>query len=260
MYKCTKQASGMMKLSAITSNIFGARYYKQGLWSTFLYVYIGIISSCMSCSCKNDVNPKDIDSQGIEKKNNADKDSLMGCLHGESTTRKENFDSIRDVTTDNIEKLYSLYEVKAVEQGEFYIIEPKKIYDNARYFTRVIRMENGKQVAARTFYGYWLKGLFPDNNRILFALNSPSVNSTAYKYSFQCKTVLTDINFVPLRGQMFASSKGEYAYIDTIYTTDSGYRVEIVDEIFDGGEQGRDMVDLDFMNKVVRKRTIKSPN
>ena len=59
---------------------------------------------------------------------------------------------------------------------------------------------------------------------------------------------------------MFASSKGEYAYIDTIYTTDSGYRVEIVDEIFDGGEQGRDMVDLDFMNKVVRKRTIKSPN
>lgn len=249
-----------MGLSAITRSGWKKNPRKQGAWNAILCVYISMIFVPLYSSCNNKATSKELNPQVFENDSSAKENSLVGCLHGESITRKDNFDSIREVTSDNIEKLYSLYDVKSVGDGKYYIVKPKKLYSNARYFSRVIRMENGKQVAACTFYGYSLKSIFPYGNRVLLALNSPSANSTAYKYSFQCKTVLTDNNFVPLRGQMYSPSKGEYAYIDTIYTTTSGYRVEIVDELFDGGEQSRDIIDLDLMNNVVRKRTINNPN
>lgn len=217
-----------------------------------------IIVTLFYNSCQNNTSSEDKAIDTLNNKVVSEMDSLEGYFHGESTTRKENFDSITDVTSDNIEKLYSLYNVKSIRNGEYYIIEPKKLYYNARYFTRVIRMKDNIQVAARTFYDYALKSLFFTGDRILFALNPPIVTTHSYKYSFKCKTVLTDNNFVPLKGQMYSPSKGEYAHIDTIYATPSGFHLEVVDVIFDSGELSRDFIDLDFKNEIAKNHTVNS--
>ena len=68
----------------------------------------------MYISCNNKATSKELNPQVFENDSSAKENSLVGCLHGESITRKDNFDSIREVTSDNIEKLYSLYDVKSV--------------------------------------------------------------------------------------------------------------------------------------------------
>lgn len=93
--------------------------------------------SCGKLSTDND-NTVIVGYDEKEVVSTTEDDSLWGCLHGESSSRKENFDSIKDVTYENVYKLYSLYDVTPMLDGEYYKIESKKIYTNAKYFTTLV--------------------------------------------------------------------------------------------------------------------------
>lgn len=77
------------------------------------------------------------------------------CCLGEGRDRPENFDKCPvTVTEENIRHLYRKYEVKKLEGTDLYLVQSDRIYTTSRYLNRLIKMENGKQVAARTFYGW----------------------------------------------------------------------------------------------------------
>lgn len=203
--------------------------------------------SCGKLSTDND-NTVIVGYDEKEVVSTTEDDSLLGCLHGESSSRKENFDSIKDVTYENVYKLYSLYDVTPMLDGEYYKIESKKIYTNAKYFTRLLRFKDGRQSSAITFYGYSLKQIISFDNKVLLALNSLPFQG----FSFQCKTVLLDGKLSPIKGQMFKAHRGEFCSIDTMYVNGTGFSIRISDEVFDGGIINIQDVQIDKNNKITK--------
>lgn len=206
-----------------------------------------LLSSCGKLSTDNDITVI-VRNDEKEVVSITEDDSLWGCLHGESSSRKENFDSIKDVTYENVDKLYSLYDVTPMLGGEYYKIESKKIYTNAKYFTRLLRFKDGRQSSAITFYGYSLKQIISFDNKVLLALNSLPFQG----FSFQCKTVLLDGKLSPIKGQMFKAHRGEFCSIDTMYVNGTGFSIRISDEIFDGGIINTQEVQIDKSNKIIK--------
>lgn len=97
---------------------------------------------------------------------------------GEGDGRPENFDKCPEpVTTDNIRHLYREYMVASVENTDLYLVKPHKIYTSSRYFNRLIRFENGMQVAGCSHNLLWLEHRFhilsrkPLSVRIEFTCN-----------------------------------------------------------------------------------------
>lgn len=215
----------------------------------FLLLSLMLISCNQRKSNTDSSDSDSIESDTVESIQNVESDSLWGCLHGESNSRNENFDSIKDVNVDNVKKLYALYDVDSLFDGEFYKVESKKIYVNAKYFTRLLHFKEGHQTSAVTFYGYSLKEIIPfDGNKVLVALNSLPYTG----FSFQCKTVLLSDELVPIKGQMFKAIKGEFCFIDTLYANNLGFTVEISDEVFDWGIINKQIVQLDKNNRILK--------
>lgn len=214
----------------------------------FIYLLLCILlSSCGKSSTDNDITVI-VRNDEKEVVSTTEDDSLLGCLHGESNSRKENFDSIKEVTYENVNKLYSLYNVTPMLGRDYYKIESKKIYTNAKYFTRLLRFKDGRQSSAITFYGYSLKQIIPFDDKVLLALNSLPFQG----FSFQCKTVLLDEKLSPIKGQMFKSHRGEFCSIDTMYANGTGFSIRIYDEIFDGGIINTQEVQIDKNNKIIK--------
>lgn len=146
---------------------------------------VGIIICIVAmsgCSCRNDQSaavPQSADLQpstnGHCKQSSADSAARLSketqtatdstkhkvsakpnyCCLGEGRDRPENFDKCPvTVTEENIRHLYRKYEVKKLEGTDLYLVQSDRIYTTSRYLNRLIKMENGKQVAARTFYGW----------------------------------------------------------------------------------------------------------
>lgn len=163
--------------------------------------------------------------------------SLPFQFLGEKGKRKDNFDDTTHVVTlTNVERLYRAYEVSFYEDGEYCLIESKKVYEEARYLSRLIHFSHGKQVAARTFYDYSLRGFLHIDDRIIVGLNSLSWSGSNYPSSFDCKIVMMSKDFVPLKSNVEKYKHGgEYTYIDTMFITKEGnIQVDYVNTFFDG--------------------------
>lgn len=193
-----------------------------------------------------------------------EKNSLYGCLHGEGRDRPENFDSISDVNIHNIRDLYALYNVTELEGGEYFIVESKKIYTNSKYLSRIIRMENGKQVAAFTFYDYSFAGMLESNGNLFFALNSLAFSGGYSQSSFCCKLVMMDKKFTPIKGNMIKSKDKhlDYCYISDLKTSaNGGVTIDVKEIGFDSDYYIDRTIVVDSKNNILsdkRKKVIKS--
>ncbi len=64
------------------------------------------------------------------------------CFLGKAKGRAENFDRCPvPVTFDNVYELYRKYDVTPVEGTDLYMVCPKQLYTNSRYFTRLLKFK-----------------------------------------------------------------------------------------------------------------------
>lgn len=153
--------------------------------------------------------------------------------------REENFDKCPyDVTEDNIQTLYRKYDVKKIQGTDLYLIVPFQLYTTSQYFTRLLKFENGKQVAARTFYAWRIPYIFQQGDHYMLGLNSLATTSGMNTSSFTCRTELVDKNLNTVRSREFkypeqSDAYYAYAYIDTLYEVDKGYAFRIINTGFD---------------------------
>ncbi len=109
--------------------------------------------------------------------------------------RKENFDLIDSITIDNIDLFYSNYHVWDIDTT-YTIINPVKLYHNARIFSRLLKFnELGEQINSITFYNYQIKEVLRYNNKVLIGLNSGKNGNRYSKTNYTCRFVLLDKNF-----------------------------------------------------------------
>lgn len=164
------------------------------------------------------------------------------CFLGEAEGRPENFDMCPEpVTVDNIYRLYRKYKVSHLDSTDLYLVEPKKLYWTSRHFNRLIKIQNGRQVAARTYYGWNILYAFTQGDKYFLGLNS-LVTTAGYKNnsSFTCKTVLLDslLNTIREREFRYEEQKGyyEYAALDTLVKKPDGYDFVVVNIGFDSSD------------------------
>lgn len=162
---------------------------------------------------------------------------------GEGDGRPENFDKCPEpVTTDNIRHLYREYMVASVENTDLYLVKPHKIYTSSRYFNRLIRFENGMQVAAITYYGWNIDFIYCREIRYLLGLNSLATTA-GYKNhsSFTCKTVLLDTSLNTISEREFRyKEQGDayyaYTYIHSLDQKQYGYDFVVINSGFDSSD------------------------
>lgn len=153
--------------------------------------------------------------------------------------REENFDKCPyEITEDNIQTLYRKYDVKKIEGTDLYLIEPFQLYSTSQYFTRLLKFDNGKQVAARTFYAWSIPYIFKQGDQYMLALNSLATTSGMNTSSFTCKTELVDKNLNTVRSREYrypeqAEANYAYSYVDTLYQVPNGYNFRIINTGFD---------------------------
>lgn len=136
---------------------------------------------------------------------------------GEAEGRAENFGSDIEVTTENVEQLYQKYDTYKLFDGEYYLIRSKQSYNNSRYLSRLIRMKEGKQVAAKTFYDCSIdtRYVLEFGNKLLIGLNSLQ-NNYYNPTSHKAKVIILNKDLSPVIGSIFSSQKG-HTYIQSLF-------------------------------------------
>lgn len=159
---------------------------------------------------------------------------------GKAVDREENFnDSTIDVTTENVYRLYREYDVEKVPSiDDIYKITPKKLYHSSFYFTRLIKIESGIQVAAATFYGWNIPYIFKQDDKYMIALNSLATPVGCNKSTFTAKTVLLDKTLNVLKEREFRYKEQNdllyaYVYIDTLIQHLNDYEFKVINMGFD---------------------------
>ena len=155
--------------------------------------------------------------------------------------RPENFDKCPyDVTENNVQILYRKYEVTPVEGTDLYKITPHQLYTTSRYFTRLLKFKDGKQVAARTFYAWKIPYIFVQGDKYMIGLNSLATTAGMNTSTFTCKTLLLDSNLKTIKEREYKYPEQkdiyEYAYIDTLYRHNNGYNFRIINTGFDSDD------------------------
>lgn len=165
------------------------------------------------------------------------------CFVCRGEDREENFDSCPvEVTVDNVAKLYRLYEVKPIENCDLYLVKPDRLYTTSAYFSRLLRFEDGKQVAAITFYGWSAPYVFPqDNDTYMVCLNSLATTAGFNKSTFTCKSVLLDKSLKVISEREFRYKEQldayyAYVYFDTIIPRENGYDFRVINTGFDASD------------------------
>lgn len=147
---------------------------------------------------------------------------------GEAIGHPENFDKDTIVTPENIDSLYRQYDVEELLGGDYYLIRSKKSYTTSRYLSRLIRMKNGRQVAAKTFYDSDIdaNAVIRLKNKIIVGLNSLRNNnydSTFHMSTNKCRVIVLSDSLTPIQGKRFYSPRG-HTYIESLMqNTDSTF-------------------------------------
>lgn len=200
----------------------------------------------ISCSTRvaNGNDSKAVDSVGMT----ANPDSITKpvdtafCFVCRGIDRKENFDSCPvEVTIDNVAELYRLYQVEPLDNCDLYIVNPYKLYTTSEYFTRLIRFEGGKQVAAITFYGWNAPYVFPQDDKYMVGLNSLATTAGLNTSTFTCKSILLDKSLKIINEREFRYKEQRdphyaYVYFDTIIQKKDGYDFRIINTGFDASD------------------------
>ncbi len=164
------------------------------------------------------------------------------CFLGMAKGREENFDKCPvPVTLSNVYELYRKYDVTPVEGTDLYMVCPKQIYTNSRYFTRLLRLRDSIQVASITFYCCNTPYIFKQGNKYMVALNSLATTSGYNTSTFTCKTLLLDKSLKVLKEREYRYKEQRdpyyaYAYIDTLVQKKNYYTFRIINSGFDSDD------------------------
>lgn len=139
---------------------------------------------------------------------------------GEAIDHPANFDKDTIVTPENIEYLYRLFRLDTLFNGDYYLVRSKESNTSSRYLSRLIRMKNGKQAAAQTFYDSEIE---PDNilrlgKSLVVGLNSLRVNnydSTFHHTSHKCRIIVLSESLTPITGRRYYCNE-EHTYIESL--------------------------------------------
>lgn len=172
----------------------------------------------------------------------------------------ENFNNSEIVvTSENIERLYSKYDMSLIfKKGnqKFYTIIPQKLYHNARYFTRIVKLMDDKQSNSVTFYDYELYYIKPIGDNYLIGLNSLVHSSTHYPSCYCCKILIVNEDLKVIHEKVFLHKNFpgfDYTKIDTLYQSNDGFFAELLNYPqvdADGGVQYK--VYFDKNGKILR--------
>ena len=193
-----------------------------------LYVFLLVIPLLL-CSCSNERSDKRSASSVVVNSSQTDSVDSSFQFLGEAINRDENFDDTDHVVTvDNVMQLYRSYDVTSLGDG-YYLVESKKAYTNSRYLSRLLKFNDGVQIAAKTFYDYSLCDFCKMDEKLIVGLNSLQWSNPNYPSSFKCKVVAMSKELVPIKEKTLSYDDGEYTYIDTMYiTTENKIYVEAV--------------------------------
>ncbi len=161
---------------------------------------------------------------------------------GKGINREENFDDCSvEVTKDNLYQLYREYNVEWIPSADLYKVYPEALYTTSAYFTRLLKFENGKQVASATYYGWNVPYIFAQGDGYFAAFNSLSTTSGFNTSTFTAKTVLLDSNLNTLKEREFRFKEQKdsyyaYVYIDTLVQKSDGYDFVVINTGFDADD------------------------
>jgi hypothetical protein len=150
---------------------------------------------------------------------------------GEKGGRKDNFDADIKVTKDNIDTLYRHYDVSQIleyQDTSYYKIAPKKLYSEARWFSRLVQMVNGSQTAAVTFYDYSITFVDILDDNLLIGLGSLKISLPNTPSNFNCKAIILDKNLNQSFEKICHYFDYKYTFIDTMYLTNDGFYMEVI--------------------------------
>ncbi len=159
-------------------------------------------------------------------------DNSFRCL-GKGLNREENFDKAPLVTINNVRHLYREYIVDSISNTDLYFIYPERIYYEAYYFSRLIKFAKGKQVAAKTFYGWHISYIYVQGRKYMIGLNSLATTAGCNTSTFTCKTVLLDSKLNVIKEREFRYPDFEYTYFDTLAPVKNGYEFTVINTDFD---------------------------
>jgi hypothetical protein len=104
---------------------------------------------------------------------------LDDIVHEIPVWRQDNFNVHDSLHINDVKRLYSNYDVE-LYKNQIAIINTKKLYNNARIFTRLIQFNSdGYQIHDTTFYNYVLYEFQMVDNLIIMELHPPSVATPA---------------------------------------------------------------------------------
>jgi hypothetical protein len=201
------------------------------------YLLLSAIFVVTSCRDFNKKDNKNFEQDSISVLLDTANKTEEFIFLGEKVGRKENFETPILVTNDNIEKLYCKYDVSKVlvnENTVYYLIKSKKIYNDARFLSRIVKITNNKQEKAITFYDYTLFYIdFIEKNKLLIGLNSLGYSNPNFPSCFCGKILILNENLETIFMKQFQYQDYEYTYIDTLYQTKEGFYSEIINISFD---------------------------
>lgn len=214
-------------------------------------ISIGIILLLNSCggTKKSKQHSNSLDSTQVS--NNKTSDFLF---LGEKVGRKENFDTNIVVTKENIARLYSNYKITQLQDSNYFKIESKKIYEGARYLTRLIKFIGNTQSKAVNFYDFKISNIEFKEKDLIIGLNSLSYSSINYPSCFCCKIIILNRDLNKTFERKFQYSDYEYTYFDTLYLTKFGFNAEIINIGFDSDDYFRYSANFDSNGKIISSK------
>lgn len=86
--------------------------------------------------------------------------------------RPHNFDDDKHFSPKSLDSIYRYYDVVCIKKDSLYLVKPKKLYNDARLFTRLITYQADKQVANITINDFESTNIIETSNGYLVGLNN----------------------------------------------------------------------------------------
>lgn len=150
-------------------------------------------------------------------------------FQAETNDNPDNFNTKIEVTVENIQRLYKNYKVEEISRFQdltlykAYTGEPKS---NERYFTRLILMKNGKQVAEELFYDLQLDFFIPRESDFLLGFNSPQ--KEVLKNFNGAKIILVNWDLEQLFEKTFKYKTYPFTSLSSLKLNNNGFEAEVI--------------------------------
>ena len=129
--------------------------------------------------------------EGNEQKSDNPVDKILGEKILEEEFRQDNFSDFLSLTRTNLDAESALYDITPLGTHH-YVINQKKLYENARLFSAILRVDEQKVVDYRLFNDFRIRDQMEDSTGIYIILSNFGVPISHWKPSHEFEILSLD--------------------------------------------------------------------